>query len=107
MVDWAANRFGQAIDLDDFKNKQREEIADVLLGLSRHSQAEAEQKVAETQRRLADLFGETLAETAAHERGIAPEAIASLTEWVNRETGASLDARELSRLSREEAEPRC
>ncbi len=55
LVRWASRRFGQEISLDELKNKQREEIRDVLVQYSRQNQARAREVIAELRRLMDEL----------------------------------------------------
>src|SRR5437016_11160219 len=57
LVEWAKRRFDAEISLDDLKNKQREEIRELLVEHSLKNNEKANQVAAEAQQRVAQLFG--------------------------------------------------
>ncbi len=56
LVDWARERFAVELDLDDLRNKQRDEVRDMLIEHSRRAQQLAAQTLAEVQQQIARLF---------------------------------------------------
>jgi preprotein translocase subunit SecA len=56
LVEWAKRRFGAELDLDDLKNKQRDEIRQMLVEYSRRHNERAKEVAAEAERRIEQLF---------------------------------------------------
>ena len=55
LIAWARERFDVEIDMEDIKNKQREEIRDILVGHSGSSQEKADQAQAEASQHVEQL----------------------------------------------------
>jgi preprotein translocase subunit SecA len=104
LVAWAKERFQADIQLDDLKNKQREEIRAMLLEHSRESQRRANEAIHDVKQKVEQLFqsassGPT-AGVAAGDNG----AVASLAHWLHENLNCELSAEEILRLAREELE---
>jgi preprotein translocase subunit SecA len=98
---WARERFNVELDLEDLKNKQRDEVRDLLLEHSRGYQKQAGEALAEVGQKVDTLFGassgaETAAEAAQGKNG----ELASLSQWAQERLQYSLPAEELGELDR-------
>ncbi|MBW3596146.1 MAG: SEC-C domain-containing protein [Planctomycetes bacterium] len=107
LIAWAADRFHCRLDIEEFKNKQRDEIRAALLKHSRENVKQAGEKLRVVREKVATLFdgaepGQTLAQTAAGNGSLT-----SLDAWLktNFEEDAP-SAQELSPLAAEEVERR-
>ena len=58
LVKWAKNRFGVELSLDDLRNKQREDIRQMLIEYSRKNNLLANEVAAEAQQRVDAVFDE-------------------------------------------------
>ncbi len=56
LIAWASDRFGCKLDLEEFKNKQRDEIRAALLKYSRESQRQSAEKLRVVKKKINDLF---------------------------------------------------
>lgn len=104
LVAWAAQRFQVQLDLEDLKNKQRDEIRALLVDRSRQHAAEAQPLMAEAGERLEAIFAldphAPQAIRAAHEKGV----LQSLAQWLREKTGAGPSADDMLRLERKALE---
>ena len=58
LLDWAKQRFDVDLSLDDLKNKQREEIRELLVKHSQAHQQQADKMLAMARQQVAGVFGE-------------------------------------------------
>ncbi len=58
LIAWASERFGCKLDIEEFKNKQRDEIRAALLKYSRDHVRQNNEKLQVVRRKVADLFGD-------------------------------------------------
>ena len=102
LMAWARDRFGIELDSEEFKNRQRDEIQELLLRHSRaaHERAEAAGQAAHA--RLAQLFGDRDAQQTVG--AVANGELDSLADWLRGELGRDLPADELAALTRGELE---
>ncbi|MDH3718446.1 MAG: SEC-C metal-binding domain-containing protein [Planctomycetota bacterium] len=99
LVGWARERFGVELDLDDLRNKQRDEIYDLLVQHSRQNHQRGQQMQAELDQRIDEMFPpEAAAEPAS------PADCAGLAAWAQDNLQAELDAEKLSRLDQPQLE---
>ena len=107
LVEWAKRRFDTDLELDDIKNKQRDEIRQVLVEHSRRKNEIANQVAAEAQAKVAKLFGEgggaaaTLGDVTGNNGQLD-----NLTQWLHDTCQVDVSSDELAKLDREDAE-RC
>ncbi len=104
LVEWAKHRFGAELNLDDLKNKQREEIHDLLVQHSRRSNQLAQQVAVEVQQRVEQLFagehdGRATLGAVTGQNG----KLDDLTAWLKKTCDAQLSREELAHLDREGA----
>ncbi|HUY88033.1 MAG TPA: SEC-C metal-binding domain-containing protein [Pirellulales bacterium] len=101
LVGWARERFDVDLDLEDLRNKQREEIRALLIDHSRDHQRRANAALAEAQSRVQKLFGdEERANVSAAEVAGANGAVDSLSQWLAQELHYELPAERLAKLDR-------
>jgi len=100
LAQWAKDRFGVELSLDDLKNKQRHEIRALLIEHSRHAHRQAQQKLQEVRARLDTAFEEL------PDRGTPPGGgngkLESLSGWLKQDLHCDLPPEQLARLQREE-----
>ncbi|MCC7475897.1 MAG: SEC-C domain-containing protein [Pirellulales bacterium] len=105
LVEWAKRRFDADISLDDLKNKQRDEIREVLVACSRHTNERASQVAAEAQHRVEQLFssepeaGSATLGAATGQNG----KLNDLVAWLRSSCSAEISGEELARLNHEAA----
>jgi preprotein translocase subunit SecA len=113
LVTWARERFDVELNLDDLRNKQREEIRELLIDHSREHQRRANAALAEGQDRVRQLFGDeqqpaiTAALTPAlsqREREGGNGSVEPLSQWLSNELHYELPADKLAKLDREALE---
>jgi preprotein translocase subunit SecA len=107
LVEWARRRFAAELDLEDIKNKQREEIREVLVEHSRKSNERATQIAAEARERVEKLFAgpatatATLGEVTGHNGQLN-----DLATWLAKTCECEVPREELAKLDREGAQRR-
>ena len=99
MVDWAKDRFRTDLTLEDFKNKQREEIREVLMERSRQSQSGARQAI----EKLTDMMDE-LANTGRIPFGNSTDNVGTLKRWLHDEYEYEIPFKKFRFMEREELE---
>ncbi len=104
LVEWAKRRFDADLSLDDLKNKQRDEIRELLVEHSQRSNERAKKVAAEAQERVAQLFagGNTATATLGTVTGQNGK-LDDLTNWLKNTCSAEISADELAKLDRDEA----
>ena len=106
LVEWAKRRFGVELSLDDLRNKQRDEIRQVLLEHSRQNNLRANEVAAEAQQRVEALFSESgpaiLLGQATGNNG----KLDDLSAWLRESCQCELSSEELAKLDYDEARRR-
>jgi preprotein translocase subunit SecA len=103
LVAWARERFQVDLDLEDLRNKQRDDIRAVLVEHSRAQKVEADLALAEVERRIDKLFADEAPGATAQ---AANGELVSLTDWLAQTIKYSARPEELAPLRREELEGR-
>jgi preprotein translocase subunit SecA len=106
LVEWAQRRFAAELSLDDLKNKQREEIRQVLVEHSRRNNERANQVAAEARQRVEQLFESGAGESSLATLGsVAGQngKLSGLTDWLHETCGSEISSEELAKLDRESA----
>jgi preprotein translocase subunit SecA len=101
LVTWAAKRFKSEISLDDLKNKQRDEIRDLLVVKSREHQAVAQTTIATLQDKI-----ETMSKQGHVPLKNANGSATSLADWFKDTIDFELDVEAFERLEQEQLEER-
>ncbi len=107
LATWARQRFDVELDPEELRNKPRDEVRQLLIDHSRRHQAQAQRSLAEVHSQVVQLFGEdsdprTTAGVATGGNG----AIASLSEWTQRQLHVEVPVDELAELDRQQLESR-
>jgi preprotein translocase subunit SecA len=99
LVDWASQRFKAEIDAGELKDKQRQEIADILISQSLNCQQQAQTTIATLHEKLTELSnkGELPLKNA---NGAAD----SLANWFKETLDYELDLENVDRLEKEQLE---
>jgi preprotein translocase subunit SecA len=105
LVAWARDRFEVEFDTDDLRNKQRDEVREVLLAHSRSAQDRANQSLVEVQQQVAKLFP-LAADGSVPGHAAGNGALTSLSAWLHEKLACDLPAETLARLDREQLEQR-
>ena len=103
LVEWARERFGVELSLDDLRNKQRHEIHAILIEHSRQATTAARQKIREAH--------EHVTEVLEHRGGAEGQPrsngeLGSLAEWLKRNAQFEFPLEDLARLKLEEIQNR-
>ena len=104
LVDWAQQRFGVELELEDLKSKQREEIYSLLLNVSRQHQERAGQMAENVEDKVEKIFSGTAGAQATAGEASSNGALTSLSHWLEENLGYQLSADEISELPRDELE---
>ncbi|NUQ61780.1 MAG: SEC-C domain-containing protein [Pirellulales bacterium] len=104
LADWARDRFGVDLSIEDLKNKQRHEIRALLVDQSRHSAEESRAMMEEAHHRIDELFDGEPASTARPAR--ANGQLESLADWMRQKLNVEMAPEEIARLERKELERR-
>jgi preprotein translocase subunit SecA len=104
LVAWARERFQVDLDLEDLKNKQRDEIRLLLIEKSRANQHRAGEALAELRRRVNELPQD--ADEGSGPRVGANGALGSLADWLRETVGYQAPLAELAEWDREELKNR-
>jgi preprotein translocase subunit SecA len=106
LVAWARERFDVDLNLDDLKNRQRDEIHSLLVEHSRALQERANATLDEVHRRVDTLFNAAAADETAAAASGGNGALTSLSEWLRQSLYCELPAEKLARLNRDQLERR-
>jgi preprotein translocase subunit SecA len=107
LVAWARDRFEIDLSLDDLKNKQREEVFELLIKHSKEHQRRADEALDEVHRRVEKLFGAQAARgTAARHVAGNNGALGLLSDWLKQSLDCTISTEELGELDREQMERR-
>lgn len=97
LLAWTNQRFHKELGLDDFRNRQREEIRDILIGFSQESQKLATSAMEELEGKLAELSKQGLIPLDESE-----SRAAEFVGWFNAKYKSELTVESLERLDFEE-----
>jgi preprotein translocase subunit SecA len=107
LVEWARRRFDVNLDLDDLRNKQREDVSGLLIEYSKKHQQKANETLEELHRRIDKLFGQQAA------RGVparvihgANGALGTLADWLRQQIDYQGSPEDLAEMDREQMELR-
>ena len=106
LVEWAKTRFGIELSLDDLRNKQREDVRQMLIEYSRKNNIRANEVAAEARQRVDALFAEsgtsvTLGQATGHNGKLD-----DLSTWLKESCQQDFSTDELAKLDHEEAQRR-
>ncbi len=102
LVAWARDRFEADLDLEDIRNKQREEIRSLLIDHSRNHVRRANPLIQEVNAKVAALFGSADADgPLAGPLGPETGQIHSLSDWLRQTLKYDLSPAEIARLDRD------
>jgi preprotein translocase subunit SecA len=104
LVAWANERLGANLTLDDLKNKQREEIAELLVKASQKAARRADEMSVEARRRVEKLFAdETNPQATLGKVTGANGKLDDLTAWLREQFESTLTSEQLAKLDRQTA----
>jgi preprotein translocase subunit SecA len=104
LVEWAKERFGVELSLEDLRNKQRHEIQALLVEHSRRATESARRIIEEARRRVAEVLAGSMG--GDPRPGAGNGELESLSEWLRQNAQCDLSAEELGRLKPEQLENR-
>jgi len=100
LIAWAQERFGVELSRDEFRNKQRDELYELLVVKSQESNA----KTLDILQRLDEQIDELYAGASDDQEAGADErrnSLEKLVAWLNEQIGRDLDVDELARCDRD------
>ncbi len=104
LVDWARERFGIDLSIDDLKHKQRDEIRSLLLSHSRDTQQRATETLGMVKEKVESLFKSPESATTL-ERAVGNNGeLETLTDWLNDTLQCDLSTDKIKLLKRDELE---
>ncbi len=106
LVAWARERFNVELDVEDLKNRQRDEIRSLLVDHSRALQAQASAVMEEVHRRVDKLFNDAGPEQTVGVASGGNGALTSLSDWLRQSLRCELPTEDMARLNREQLEQR-
>jgi preprotein translocase subunit SecA len=104
LVAWARERFQADLDVDDLKNKQREEIRALLLDHSRNAQQLANDAITEVKSKVEKLFSSADVGVTAKRAVDGNGALDSLSNWLQDALHCDMPAETIAELKRDELE---
>jgi preprotein translocase subunit SecA len=104
LVHWARERFEVEFDLEDLKNKQRDEMRALLVEHSREAQRRAEDALVLVQDRIERLFSTAGTSVTLDSAGEGDRELDALTSWLRDSLRSTLTIDELKKLKRAELE---
>ena len=103
-VDWAQQRFGVDLAVDDLKSKQRAEIYDLILKVSQKDQEKAGEISSELESKILKIFSGNQDQQAIAGQSSSNGALTSLSHWLDENLNCRISAEEMAPLTREELE---
>ena len=101
LVAWARKRFDVDLDLEDLKNRQRDEIRALLIEQSRRFAEKPVDPQREVETRLTQVFdGQTLSPKALH-AALEDGRLKGLSDWLNQDLNYPLSPEAMTRLNPE------
>jgi preprotein translocase subunit SecA len=107
LVEWAKRRFNAELSIDDLKNKQRDEVRELLVQHSRRNNERANQVAEEAARRVESLFADSSTSSATVGTVTGHNGkLDDLTAWLKQTVEAEISSEELAELDRDAASRR-
>ena len=104
LVAWAQQRFEVELSDDDLKNKQREEIRDLLVVKSQQHQKKASAALAKVHQKVGTLYGDSEGDVPLQVVSGGNGALESLSGWLKDELDCEFSPDDLGPLDRERLE---
>jgi preprotein translocase subunit SecA len=102
LVNWANARFQASIDIDDLRNRQRDEIRAILLQHSAVHQRRAQAALDEAQQQVESLFAAAEPGQTATLAAPGKDSLRTLSDWIKEHLHYELSPEEIGRLNRGE-----
>ncbi|HEX3725191.1 MAG TPA: SEC-C metal-binding domain-containing protein, partial [Pirellulales bacterium] len=106
LVAWARERLGADLNLEDLKNRQRDEIHGLLCAHSQSLQKQATDALEEARRKVDKLFNSAAPGDTAGSANGGNGALTSLSDWLRQSLHCNLPPEKLAPLNREQLEQR-
>jgi len=106
LIEWAESRFGVEISPEEFRNKQRDDIRQMLIEYSRKNNLLANEVAAEAQQRVDALFAESGTRVTLGQATGNNGKLEDLSTWLQDSCQCELSSEELAKLDHEEARRR-
>ncbi|MEE9601706.1 MAG: preprotein translocase subunit SecA, partial [Thermoguttaceae bacterium] len=104
LADWARERFNVELSIQDLRNKQRDEIRQLLIDHSRAHAQRASEAMAEADRRLGQIFDETTTPRKALREAEENGSLGELSKWLAAEFDYDLSPDKMVRMDSKELE---
>ncbi|MEA1951130.1 MAG: SEC-C metal-binding domain-containing protein, partial [Planctomycetota bacterium] len=101
LVDWARERFEVELSLEDLKNKQRDEIRDLLVNKSREHAGRSEAAMATIEEHLDDMVAEADTPSEMIKAAAGSGRLKTLSDWIKAELDSDFPPEEMARLTPE------
>ena len=102
LVNWASERFEAEIDIESIKNKQREEIREVLVEHSSSHQKKADDALSEAASQVNLLFGSTENDVTAAEAALKTDSLKLFCDWLKKKYDVRLAPENMRRMTRQD-----
>ena len=106
LIEWANQRFGISLSMEDLQNKQQEEVRQLLLAHSRENNVRANQVAAEAQERVAALFSESGDSVSLGQATGNNGKLDDLSSWLSEACACELSSSDLAKLDLDAAQRR-
>ena len=106
LIEWANQRFGISLSMEDLQNKQQEEVRQLLLAHSRENNVRANQVAAEAQERVAALFSESGDSVSLGQATGNNGELDDLSSWLSEVCACELSSLDLAKLDLDAAQRR-
>ena len=104
IANWAQTRFQADVTFDELKNKQRDEIGNILLQYSRKNQQRANELISDVHHRIDELFGDNQDVQSLAGNVSNNGALGSLSDWLQQTLQMTTSSEDLAQMSRGELE---
>ena len=102
LISWARDRFEVELTVDDLKNKQRDEVRELLVQYSNQHQEKSRVVLQEMQQQLSGYLDAVHGHSATTTRSGGNGALKPLSQWLQDNLSYQLDAEEIARLDQEQ-----
>jgi preprotein translocase subunit SecA len=102
LAEWAHHRFQVELSIDDLRNRQRDEIHDLLVDHSARYAAPTDEAQAEAESRLEQIFNPETTETQALRAARDNGRLQELCDWLQQSMHATLSADDMLHMDRQE-----
>ncbi len=98
LVQWASERFGGGLSLDDLRHKQRDEVRQLLIDHSKKNNQQANETLATARQKLAAIFPDHVPDDAIAGKQASSQQLEELATWLQETCAAETSAETLGKL---------